>query len=520
MKTIALCIKTIDRVGMTHEVISCLLADHVDIERMEVESGSIHLKIRSVPSGVFKKLTERIRQIPGVKELEPVQILPSEMREGQMNTILETVSEGMILVDARLKIQAMNRATAEILRLFPGDWEEEDLPGLWGTDPECLRTYLQSGKEQMNVPVTICRGPDMIQVLASFIPVRSGGKRQSGLVIVIRDMNQVRQLLRSVNRKGMVQFQDIIHQSETMKRCVETAKKVAQMEATVLLQGESGTGKELFARAIHFESRRANGPFISINCAAVPESLMESEWFGYEEGAFTGAGKGGKKGLMELAQDGTLFLDEIGELPLNLQAKLLRVLEERALRRVGGNRWIPLRVRIIAATNRDLADLVRRGRFRKDLYYRLHVIPVTIPPLRERREDIPLLATHFLRKFCARSRRPLLSLSSQSLLRLQAHSWPGNVRELQNVMERSVYLCPEGETELKEVYLSDVLDTDFAFPRRSLKEHLAQYEKELVQAGIRRFKSIRKTARHLGVSHTTVLNKMKKYGISKKDIFC
>ncbi len=197
------------------------------------------------------------------------------------------------------------------------------------------------------------------------------------------------------------------------------------MEATVLLQGESGTGKELFARAIHFESRRANGPFISINCAAVPESLMESEWFGYEEGAFTGAGKGGKKGLMELAQDGTLFLDEIGELPLNLQAKLLRVLEERALRRVGGNRWIPLRVRIIAATNRDLADLVRRGRFRKDLYYRLHVIPITIPPLRERREDIPLLAAHFLRKFCARSRRPLLSLSSQALLRLQAHSWPG-----------------------------------------------------------------------------------------------
>ncbi|MEK4797834.1 sigma 54-interacting transcriptional regulator [Thermoactinomyces sp. FSL K6-2592] len=222
---------------------------------------------------------------------------------------------------------------------------------------------------------------------------------------------------------------------------------------------------------------------------------------------------------MELAQNGTLFLDEIGELPLNLQAKLLRVLEERALRRVGGNRWIPLRVRIIAATNRDLADLVHRGRFRKDLYYRLHVIPITIPPLRERKEDIPLLAAHFLREFCTRSRRPLLSLSSQAFLRLQAHSWPGNVRELQNVMERSVYLCPEGETELQEVYLSDVLDTDCSFPRRSLKEHLAQYEKELVQAGIRRFKSIRKTARHLGVSHTTVLNKMKKYGISKKDIF-
>lgn len=354
--------------------------------------------------------------------------------------------------------------------------------------------------------------------MASYIPVCSGEKwHQSGLVIVIRDIKQVRQILQSVKRKGMVQFQDIIHQSEVMKKCVETAKKVAQKEATFLLQGESGTGKELFARAIHFESHRASGPFVSINCAAVPEALMESEWFGYEEGAFTGAGKGGKKGLMELVQDGTLFLDEIGEIPLHLQAKLLRVLEERALRRVGGNRWIPLRVRIIAATNWDLADLVRRGRFRKDLYYRLHVIPITIPPLRKRKEDISLLASHFIRRFCTKSRRPLLSLSTWAQDRLQAHSWPGNVRELQNVMERSVYLCPDGESELKEIYLSNVLDTACHFPRRSLKEHLAQYEKELVQASLKRFKSVRKAARHLGVSHTTVLNKIRKYGITKKE---
>ena len=171
-----------------------------------------------------------------------------------MNTILETVSEGMILVDQKFKIQAMNRAAAEMLRLFPEDWKEKDLPGLWGTDLKRCRKCFQSGKEQLNVPVTIRRGPDMIQVMASYIPVRSGEKwHQSGLVIVIRDMKQVRQLLQSVNRKGMVQFQDIIHQSETMKRCVETAKKVAQIEATVLLQGESGTGKELFARAIHLK---------------------------------------------------------------------------------------------------------------------------------------------------------------------------------------------------------------------------------------------------------------------------
>lgn len=519
MKTIALRLKTEDRVGITHDVISCLLADHVDIVRMEVKPGFIHLKIQFISPELFRELTARMQKIPGVKKMETIPILPSEVREGQMNTILETVSEGMILVDQKLGIQAMNRAAAEILHLPLDSWKGKSLSKIWGRNMELCKKCLQSGKEKLNVPVTI-RDPYTIQFMASYIPVRSGEKwHQSGLVIVIRDMKQVRQLLQSVKRKGMVQFQDIIHQSEVMKKCVETAKKVAQKEATILLQGESGTGKELFARAIHFESLRASGPFVSINCAAVSEALMESEWFGYEEGAFTGAGKGGKKGLMELAQDGTLFLDEIGEIPLHLQAKLLRVLEERALRRVGGNRWIPLRVRIIAATNRDLADLVRRGRFRKDLYYRLHVIPITIPPLRKRKEDISLLASHFIRRFCTKSRRPLLSLSTWALDRLQAHSWPGNVRELQNVMERSVYLCPDGESELKEIYLSDVLDPACHFPRRNLKEHMAQYEKELVQASIKRFKSIRKAARHLGVSHTTVLNKMKKYGIAKKDTF-
>lgn len=516
METVTLRLKTEDRVGITHEVISCLLAYHTDIVRMEVKPHFIHLKIRFIPSGLLKKLLGQMKQIEGVIQLETVCFLPSEVREGQMNTILETVSEGMVLLDQRLRVQAMNRAAAEMLCL-PESVTGKHFSAIWESGNKSCQRCLETGKEELNVPVILYQKHRTIQLMASFIPVRSGEEwKQSGLVVVIRDMKQINQLLQSAKQNGMIQFSDIIHQSEAMRRCIEAAQRVAEKDATIFLRGESGTGKELFARAIHFASTRANGPFVSINCAAIPEALLESELFGYEAGAFTGAEKGGKKGLFEMAQDGTLFLDEIGELPLQHQAKLLRVLEERSLRRVGGNRPIPLRLRIITATNRDLNDLVRRGQFREELYYRLHVIPIMIPPLRERKEDIALLAAYYMEKFCAKARRTPLLLSQQALSSLEAYNWPGNVRELQNVIERSIYFCPDQETELREVLLGAAPEPGRDYTRLSLKEHLEQVEKQLVQAALKRYKSIRQTARHLGVSHTAILNKMKKYGISRE----
>ncbi len=516
METFTLRLETEDRVGITHEVISCLLAYHTDIVRMEVKPHFIHLKIRFISFDLLNKLIGQMKQIKGVIQLEPGCFLPSEVREGQMNTILETVSEGMVLLDQKLRIQAMNRAAAEMLCL-PESVTGKHFASVWENGSKSCQRCLETGLEELNVPVVLYQKHRTIRLMVSYIPVRSGEEwKQSGLVIVIRDMKQINQLLQSVKQNGMIQFSDIIHRSEAMRRCIEAAKRVAKKDATIFLRGESGTGKELFARAIHFASPCANGTFVSINCAAIPEALLESELFGYESGAFTGAEKGGKKGLFEMAQDGTLFLDEIGELPLYHQAKLLRVLEERSLRRVGGNRPISLRLRIITATNRNLEDLVHRGHFREDLYYRLHVIPITIPPLRDRKEDISLLAAYFLEHFCTKARRSPLLLSQQALARLEAHSWPGNVRELQNVIERSVYLCPDQETELKDILLGAESELARDFPRLSLKEHIEQVEKQLVQAGLKRYKSVRETARYLGVSHTAILNKMKKYGISRE----
>jgi DNA-binding NtrC family response regulator len=233
-------------------------------------------------------------------------------------------------------------------------------------------------------------------------------------------------------------YRQVVGQSARMQEALAVAQKAAQSTATVLLLGESGTGKEVFARAIHDWSERLAKPFVPINCVAIPKELMESELFGHEKGAFTGAEK--KKGKLEVANGGTVFLDEIGDLPLELQAKLLRFLQEREFERVGGTHPIRVDVRIIAATNRDLEGAIKDGRFREDLYYRLNVVPLTLPPLRERREDIPALAHFFLRGSAAKNKKPFTEITPEAQERLGAYDWPGNVRELANVMERAVVL--------------------------------------------------------------------------------
>ncbi len=235
---------------------------------------------------------------------------------------------------------------------------------------------------------------------------------------------------------------EIIGQSPAILGLLEMIRMVASSDATVLLLGESGTGKELAAEAIHRLSPRAAGPLVKVNCAAIPSSLLEDDLFGHEKGAFTGAVRE-RKGRFELADSGTLFLDEIGDMPFPLQAKLLRVLQERAFERVGGTKTLEVDVRLIASTNQDLEEKIRRGEFREDLYYRLKVVPLTLPPLRERKEDLPLLADHFLKRFREKYQRPIKGLTPEALERIQAYPWPGNVRELENALERAVLLCEE-----------------------------------------------------------------------------
>ena len=336
-----------------------------------------------------------------------------------------------------------------------------------------------------------------------------------------RRLKQEVRLLRA-EVKGAFGVEGIIGVSEGIRRVLMNLPKVAPTESTVLITGESGTGKELIARAIHAASRRAQGPFVSVSCAAFPGELLENELFGHVKGAFTGA-QAARKGLLEEAQAGTFLLDEIGEAPLPIQTKLLRVLEERSIRRLGDNRSVPVDVRIIAATNRDLEVSVHEKAFREDLFYRLNVIRIHIPPLRERREDIPLLARHFLALHCRRSGRNLQGLAPDVLERLMTHDFPGNVRELNNVLEQAVALAvgPMIEVDdLPERFFQPYGETA-ASPRGvrpppavSLKETVGDVEREHLLDALRQTNwNISRAAARLGVSRNTLRYRIEKYGL-------
>jgi DNA-binding NtrC family response regulator len=316
--------------------------------------------------------------------------------------------------------------------------------------------------------------------------------------------------------KRQCEFKDMVSKSPKMEAVFELAKTAAKSNSTVLVLGESGTGKELLARAIHAESPRGNGAFVGVSCAALTESLLESELFGHEKGAFTGAATGAR-GKFEIAAGGTLFLDEIGDVSPKLQLDLLRVLDAREFRRVGGSQLIKTDVRIIAATNRDLKKLVESGTFREDLFYRLNVIPVTLPPLRERKEDIPLLVEHFLVQLRTEMRKPLEGVSAEALEILMSHDWPGNVRELRNVLERGAVLARGPIVTPMELEVAPPGAPAGATPTDT-SDSLREVERKHIEATLKQHNwNITHSAKALGIDRVTLYNKIKRYQIREDE---
>lgn len=322
-------------------------------------------------------------------------------------------------------------------------------------------------------------------------------------------------------------FPRIVGEHPSMQAASQMVQRVAPTDSTVLLLGESGTGKELFARALHHLSRRKDCAFVALNCAAIPEGLVENELFGHERGAYTGAGAR-KIGKLELAHRGTIFLDEIGELPLAIQSKLLRVLEERRFERVGGTQAIDVDVRILVATNKNLQEAVERKTFREDLYFRISSVPITIPPLRERGDDVILLAEHFLERFRREFRKPALEFTNASRARLRGHQWPGNVRELQNSIERAAILADKNEISAEDLQLplprpaakempDGMLDDNFLWdgPLEEVAQRAVQHvERFKIEAALRESKwNKSRAAEQLGVSYKTLLHKIRALGL-------
>ena len=358
-----------------------------------------------------------------------------------------------------------------------------------------------------------------VLVSANRMPIVVDGKIE-GVIATFQDVKAIQdneQRIRvKLHQRGLIakyHFTDIIGESKLMRDNVNLAKKFAKSDATILLQGETGTGKELFAQSIHNASRRAEGPFVAVNCGAFPRNLLEAELFGYVEGAFTGASKGGKIGLFEMAHRGTIFLDEIGEMPLETQVQLLRVLQEKEIRRIGSDRVTPVNIRVITATNRNLHKEISKGKFREDLYYRLNVLNIKIPALKERREDICEIGFHLYEQCSGNVSDEEQKFIRRILNKLEQYNWPGNVRELGNLMERIYVLLSQGEEQdFVEAYISSYLY--FQENKEDATERLDEWEKNHILTELKKQNlEIGKTAEAMGISRSTLWRKIKKYGI-------
>ena len=425
---------------------------------------------------------------------------------------LDTISDGLIVTDVQGRISHANRRA---IKLVGKDGSLNTLPS------EEMRTHLLEAVK--------CRRPvydelmdfDDRKLSVSFMPMRNG---EDNVVIVIQEPEYVHKIERRIRQKlsskGLVAkstFENITAASPALKEAVRIAKTYAAVDSTVLITGETGTGKEKFAQSIHNYSRRAEEAFVAVNCATIPANLLESELFGYAEGAFTGAKKGGKVGLFELAHKGTIFLDEIGETSLDMQARLLRVLEEHEIMRVGDDKVIPVDIRVIAASNRDLHKLVEEGKFRQDFYYRLDVLALRLPPLRECRENIMPLMEHYAERFARQNNRILPEFDAESTVLLQKYRWPGNVRELKNVAERLVVTSPDSSIRAAEIrealHLpgSEFSDEEKqAVIERSSSGMLNEAEQNLILQVLQECKGNKTAAaKKLGISRPTLHKKLK-----------
>lgn len=499
---------------------------------------------------MIKAITNRTPMIQNGKVIGAVAVfqdisdfdkIASELKASQelnneLDAIIDSVYDGLYITDGDGYTTRINKSYTRITGI-----REEEVIGLHMQELVDMGYYSQSvtlivlEKKQ---PVTILHTiKGALRALITGNPIFDDEGNITKVVTTVRDMTELINLKEKLEktealtqryhlelehlRKQQISKSEVIGQSEEIARVLRIVEQTSRVDAIVLITGETGVGKEVIALQIHKNSDRNKGPFIKVNCAAIPESLLESELFGYEKGAFTGAQNKGKPGMFELADTGTILLDEIGDFPLNLQAKLLRVLQEKEVTRIGGTQSQKLNIRIIAATNQDLAQLVAEGKFRGDLYYRLNVIPINISPLRMRKDDIPLLVKHFLDIFNEKyGRNKRFSMSA--LETLSYYSWPGNVRELKNLIERLVVMVPEDLIDTN--HLNGILSVD-DFENRTqlnlkgatLPEVVANIEKQMLQKVIEEKKSTRKAAKELGVSQPTIIRKARKYGITLRN---
>ena len=468
--------------------------------RLAISYGMEGILIQSGKEAIYKaiKQAQLIAEVRR-KEQEQVELL---------RTIIDSSTDGIVAVDGKSRITIFNPAAEEVFAIKASD---------------ALGRNVGDVIPNTRLPLIVARGHSEIgeiqrigarAIATKRIPIKLNDS-VIGAIASFQDVTQLQSFEQTVRQKlydkglvAKVRLEQVIGNSAAINQVKTKVKEYAAADSTVLITGETGTGKEMLAQSIHNLGRRRNGPFVAVNCAALPETLLESELFGYEDGAFTGAKKGGKAGLFELAHRGTVLLDEIGEMPLSLQARILRVLQEREVMRLGGNCVIPVDIRVIAATNQDLMPLIQERKFRKDLYYRLDVLRLHVPPLREREEDIRLLAEHFLARYTGLGRKQA-ELDDSAIGMLENHLWPGNVRELANIIERTLLLNQGNRITASAIRasLGDSWSEETTGSAATLQQQeLATIHRVLQEENY----SYSRAAARLGINRTTLWRKLRK----------
>ena len=464
--------------------------------------------------GSMVMFVEKMADLLAAKAVQRDTLKNIEISMSEITTILETTHEGIFAIDSRGYIRHCNHAAELLFKTTKDDIISSHISKFMIGTPalEVLRSgtgYTENEELYSNE-----RGNFHFIVTAK--PFFSESK-VAGAVLSFRDIEEAQRLVYNINNRALkYTFDDIMGESEAIKRAKNQALLTARGNSTVLITGESGTGKEMFAKAIHYSSSRNKGPFVTVNCGAIPENLLESELFGYEKGAFTGASEKGKLGKFEYANGGTIFLDEIGDMPLHLQVKILHAVQNMRFERVGGNKTIIVDVRVIAATNKDLEEMIKEGTFREDLYYRLSVIPLSIPPLRDRKDDIRLLMYHFLKKYNTFMNKKIDGFTDEAEHVYAHYDWPGNVRELENAIEYGVNMAFGNKIGIdavptrlfrKEQNAVEIRDSDLP-----LGEQIKVYEREIISRMLTRYgnssNAKEQVARELGLSRATLYRKL------------
>lgn len=507
-----------DRLGLTRELLDLLVLRSIDLRGIEIASiGRIYLNFSQLDFDTFRALMAEIRRIEGVTDVRTVTFMPSEREHRALRALLVSMPEPVFSIDMKGKIEQANPAAMALFEL-----DEDKIRNV--TAASLITGYnvtrwLESENAQPHSERIVIRSQDFLMDLTPIHVDDEDGKGGiAGAVVMLKSAARMGRQLQDLTVNDDSEFDHIVAVSTKMRHVLDQARKLAMLGAPLLIVGDTGTGKDLLAHACHVRSARGKKPFLGLNCASLPDDVVESELFGYAAGAYPNALEG-KKGFFEQANGGSVLLDEIGEMSPRMQIKLLRFLNDGTFRRVGEEHEVKVDVRVMCATQKNLVELVQRGEFREDLYYRLNVLSLTLPPLRERPADMMPLTELFVARFSDEQGMPRPKLSSQLANYLTHYGWPGNVRQLKNAIYRALTQLEGGELRPQDIVLPD-FDAEVTIGEEALNGSLddisKRFERSVLTRLYRTYPSTRKLAKRLGVSHTAIANKLREYGLSSR----